>query len=72
MNNSNNNFWFMLNFIANICQLVDFQMDVTELSNEELMEHLQKQDKMINEQTNNYLKKIVKQNEIIISLLKKE
>ena len=34
------------------------------------MKHLLQQDKILDEQTNDYLSKIVKQNEEIISLLK--
>lgn len=64
--------------LANFCQLADFQMNVQQLSNDDLMRHLIKQDEvldsqsnMLQEQTNDYLKKIIEQNEKIISLLKK-
>ena len=71
MNNDDNNFAFWLNFIANLCQIADFQMNVTQLSNDDLMKHLIKQDKVLDEQTNIYLKKIIEQNEEIIKLLQK-
>lgn len=68
----NNNFdaYFLLNVIANLCQLADFEMNVSQLSNDDLMQELQKQDKILNEQTQVYLKKIVEQNKQIMELLK--
>lgn len=45
-------------------------MNMTQLSNDDLMRHLIEQDKVLEEQTNDYLKKIVEQNEKIIELLK--
>lgn len=68
----NNNAYFLLSIIANICQLFDFNMNVTQLSNDDLMKHLQEQDKILSIQTNVYLKKIVKQNEEILKILKGE
>lgn len=66
-----------LNKIANWLQIFDFQMNVTQLSNDELMKHLLQQDKVLDyqnnilqEQTNDYLKKIIEQNEEILKLLK--
>lgn len=66
-----------LNRLANWLQIFDFQMNVTQLSNDDLMKHLIKQDKeldiqtkMLQEQTNDYLQKIIRQNEEIIGLLK--
>lgn len=67
-----------LNYIANWLQVFDFQMNVEQLSNDDLMKELIKQDEtldyqnnILQEQTNIYLKKIIEQNEEIISLLKK-
>ena len=65
--NNNYDFFFLLNYMANIFQLADFGMNVTQLSNDDLMKHLNKQDKILYEQTNIYLKKIVEQNELIIN-----
>lgn len=59
-----------LAILANLCQLASFDMNLTEVSNDSIMKHLLQQDKILDEQTNNYLLKIVKQNEEIISLLK--
>lgn len=66
-----------LNRLANWLQIFDFQMNVTQLSNDDIMKHLLKQDKeldvqtrLLQEQTNDYLEKIITQNEEIIKLLK--
>lgn len=69
MDNSNYSY-FIMSIVANMCQLMDFQMNMTQLSNDDLMKHLIEQDKVLEEQTNDYLKKIVEQNEKIIELLK--
>lgn len=75
--NPNNDYYYMLALLANLMQIADFQMNVTQLSNDDLMKHLLQQDKVLDEQnnvlqeqTNIYLKTIVKQNEEIIKLLK--
>ena len=68
MNNDN---YFVLSIVANMCQLMDFQLNITQLSNDDLMRHLLQQDRVLDEQTNLYLKKIIDQNEEIIKLLKK-
>lgn len=60
-----------LNFLANIFQLADYEMNVQQTSNDELMKHLRLQDSILYDQTNIYLKKIVEQNEEILRLLKK-
>lgn len=66
-----------LNKLANLLQIFDFQMNVTQLSNDDLMKHLLKQDKeldvqtkLLQEQTNDYLEKIISQNEEILKLLR--
>jgi ribosome-binding protein aMBF1 (putative translation factor) len=70
-------FWFWLNVVANYAQIESYEMNQKQLSNQDLMQHLQEQDrvlekqnKVLDEQTNIYLKKIVEQNEEIIRLLK--
>lgn len=65
MENDIYNPYFLLSLIANICQLADFDMNVKQISNDIIFQELQKQDK-------EYLEKIIKQNEEIIKLLKKE
>lgn len=71
--NMNNNFLFNLNYIANLCQLLDFQINVSQLSNDDLMKHLLEQDKVLNEekdllnnQIKEYLKELISQNKTII------
>lgn len=61
-----NNPYFYLNILANILQVADFQMNVSQLSNDDIMRHLLLQDRVLDDQTNNYLKKIIEQNEKII------
>ena len=68
MNNYNeNDFYFFLSMFANVLQIADFKMNISQLSNDDIMKHLLQQDNILDDQTNNYLKKIVKQNEIIIN-----
>ena len=61
-----NNPYFLLGVLANILQIADFQMNVSQLSNQDIMQHLLLQDRVLDDQTNNYLKKIIEQNEKII------
>ena len=62
-NNNDFDIFFILNIISNLLQIVDYQLNVSQVSNDELMKHLQKQDGILSEQTNIYLKQIIKQNE---------
>lgn len=61
--------YFILSIIANMCQVMDFQMNMAQLSNDDLMKHLLQQDKVLDEQTNIYLKKIIEQNKEIKNIL---
>lgn len=63
MNNNNYDFFFLLNVVANVLQIQSYEMLKKEISNNDIMESLRHQD-------NDYLEKIIKQNEEIISLLK--
>ena len=63
---NDNNPYFLLGILANILQIADFQMNVSQLSNQDIMQHLLLQDRVLDNQTNNYLKKIIEQNEKII------
>lgn len=72
-NNSKYGFILGLSVLSNILQIADFELNINQISNDDLMKHLLKQDnildtqnKMLEEQTNTYLKNIVEQNEIII------
>lgn len=71
MNQNNNDFYFFLSYMANILQIADFQMNVKQISNDELLKYLEHQDqdflKTIVEQN----VEIIKQNEKIIELLTK-
>lgn len=58
------NFYFWLNVIANILQIESYELLLKDKTNNEVMQELQNQD-------TNYLEKIIKQNDEIISLLKK-
>ncbi len=76
MDNNNYDFFFWLSVMANWCSLESYQMNQKQLSNDDLMEHLQKQDdvlekqnQILDEQTTKYLKTIVDQNQKIINLL---
>lgn len=55
---------YLLNYVANWLQILDFQMNTQQLTNDDLMKHLEMQDKILDEQTielqkqtNVYLKK---------------
>ena len=57
-------FYFWLNVIANMLQIESYELLLKDRTNNEVMQELQNQD-------TNYLEKIIKQNDEIISLLKK-
>lgn len=69
-NNNDFDIFFILNIISNLLQIVDYQLNVSQVSNDEIMRHLQKQDGILSEQTNIYLKQIIKQNEEIKEILR--
>lgn len=65
--------------MANIMQIANFSMNVKETSNDEIMKELLKQDKILDyqnnllqEQTNEYLKYIIEQNNSILELLEQK
>ena len=67
-----------LDRLANILQILNFDMNITQLSNDDLMKHLLSQDKelkeqkhLLQEQNKKYLEKIIEQNNEIISFLRK-
>lgn len=53
------NFYFLLSNLANILQIANFEMNVKEISNDELLKYLEHQD-------NDFLISIINQNKIII------
>lgn len=59
------NYLGMLNYIANISQLLDLGLNLSQTSNDEIMKELQKQN-------DEYLKTIILNQEKIIKLLEKK
>lgn len=68
---NNNNFYNLekINLIANIFQILDLTLNLSQSSNDDLMKELLKQNKILDEQTNKYLKTIIKNQEKIIKIL---
>lgn len=48
-NNNDFDIFFILNIISNLLQIVDYQLNVSQVSNDEIMKHLQKQDGILSE-----------------------
>lgn len=72
-------FWFWLAVTANYCQIESYEMNKKQISNDVLMKHLLEQDRILDkqndvldEQTNIYLKQILENQKEIIKLLKGE
>lgn len=61
--------YFFLSYLANICQLASFEMNLEQTSTDEIMEDLQEQDKLLQEEIISRLDIIIKQNEEIIKKL---
>ena len=70
MENNNYDLFFWLGVIANLLQIENYNLNIADLKNSDLMNELQKQDQMLNEQTNIYLKEILNNQKKIIKLLK--
>ena len=70
-NNVNNDSLFLLEILSNILQIASYIMLQKDSSNNDIMHELQLQDKMLSEQTNIYLKNIIRQNEEILKKLDK-
>lgn len=66
-----NNSLFLLEILSNVLQIASYIMLQKDSSNNDIMHELQLQDKMLSEQTNIYLKNIIKQNEEILEKLNK-
>lgn len=74
---NNNDFFNKWALITGMFQLLDYNLNVKQISNDKLFEKLQKQDKVLEyqnqelqKQTNEYLDKIIKQNDEILKILK--
>ena len=70
-NNVNNDSLFLLEILSNVLQIASYIMLEKDSSNNDIMQELQLQDKMLSEQTNIYLKNIIRQNEEILKKLDK-
>lgn len=70
MQEDNNNL-FLLEILSNVLQIASYIMLQKDSSNNDIMQELQLQDKMLSEQTNIYLKNIIRQNEEILEKLNK-
>lgn len=66
-----NNSLFLLEILSNVLQIASYIMLQKDSSNNDIMQELQIQDKMLSEQTNIYLKNIIRQNEEILKKLDK-
>ena len=71
-NNVNNDSLFLLEILSNVLQIASYIMLQKDSSNNDIMQELQLQDKMLSEQTNIYLKNIIRQNEEILEKLNKK
>ena len=66
-----NNSLFLLEILSNVLQIASYIMLQKDSSNNDIIQELQIQDKMLSEQTNIYLKNIIRQNEEILKKLDK-
>lgn len=60
----------IISIASYLLSIQNLQLNQQDLSNSNLNEHLHEQDKILNEQNEKYLTKIIKQNEEILKLLK--
>ena len=67
-----NNSLFLLEILSNVLQIASYIMLQKDPSNNDIIQGLQLQDKMLSEQTNIYLKNIIRQNEEILEKLNKK
>lgn len=60
----------IISIASYLLSIQNLQLNQQDLSNSNLNEHLQEQDKILHEQNEKYLNKIIMQNEEILRLLK--
>lgn len=60
----------IISIASYLLSIQNLQLNQQDLSNNNLNEHLQEQDKILHEQNEKYLNKIIEQNEEILKLLK--
>lgn len=75
-NNNNDDFFNRWAIVTGILQFMDYNLNIRQVDNDTLLQHLHKQDQILDKQTkelqkqtNQYLERIVKQNEEIIKKL---
>lgn len=61
----------LMSVLSYAIAIFNMQLNLKQVSTDELNKHLEKQDDILNKQNMDYLEKIVKQNEKIISLLER-
>ena len=66
-----NNSLFLLEILSNVLQIASYIMLEKDSSNNDIMQELQLQDQLLSEQTNIYLKNIIRQNKEILKKLDK-
>ena len=71
MSQNNNNSLFLLEILLNVLQIASYIMLEKDSSNNDIMQELQLQDQLLSEQTNIYLKNIIRQNKEILKKLDK-
>lgn len=77
--NNNDSFFNKWAIFTGLLQMMDYDLNLKQISNDKIFEELQQQDKILEshsrelqEQTNFYLKKIIKQNEKILNYIDKK
>lgn len=59
----------ILIYLYGFVQMLDFWLNIAQVSNDELFKELQKEEQILNEQNEKYLKKILQNQEKIIKML---
>lgn len=60
----------IISIASYLLSIQNLQSNQQQISNDDLSKHLESQDRILQEQNEKYLKKIIEQNETIIKLLK--
>ena len=60
----------IISIASYLLSIKNLQLNQQDLTNNKLNEHLQEQDKILHEQNEKYLSKIIQQNEELLNLLK--
>ena len=65
-----NEFYFLLNTLANLLQIENYNLNLKDATNTEINKHLEAQDRLLTDEILQKLDLIVEQNEEIIKLLR--